>query len=65
MNYSITQKNLYKNTFNFNLKLLTDEKIEFTLNFLLNKIILCSRNFGKVGSKRINESIKMHLKNSG
>ncbi|QMU99387.1 exodeoxyribonuclease V subunit alpha [Borrelia sp. A-FGy1] len=55
-------KSLYKNSYNFNLKLLTDEKIEHTINLLLKKIILCSRNFGKVGTKRINESIKMHLK---
>ena len=59
LNYTTT---LYENISGFNLKLLTDEKIESILNILINKTILCSRNLGKFGTKRINESIKTHLK---
>ncbi|WKC58175.1 exodeoxyribonuclease V subunit alpha [Borrelia sp. P9F1] len=59
LNYT---KTLYKKTSSFNLKLLTDEKIESIISILTTQTILCSRNFGKFGTKRINESIKMHLK---
>ncbi|UER67784.1 exodeoxyribonuclease V subunit alpha [Borrelia sp. BU AG58] len=59
LNYT---KTLYKNTYSFNLNLLTDDKIESILDVLTKKTILCSRNFGKFGTKRVNESIKMYLK---
>ncbi|WP_445436086.1 exodeoxyribonuclease V subunit alpha [Candidatus Borreliella tachyglossi] len=59
LNYT---KNLYNNILNFDLKSLRNEEIESILNVLLNKTILCSRNIGKFGTKRINEIIKMHLK---
>ncbi|AHH12655.1 Exodeoxyribonuclease V alpha chain [Borrelia hermsii YBT] len=55
-------KNLYKNISNFELSSLNDKEIESIINPLLNNVILCSRNFGKFGTKRINEIIKLYLK---
>ncbi|UPA09322.1 exodeoxyribonuclease V subunit alpha [Borrelia nietonii YOR] len=55
-------KNLYKNISNFELSSLNDKGIESIINALLNNVILCSRNFGKFGTKRINEIIKLYLK---
>ncbi|AHH08601.1 exodeoxyribonuclease V subunit alpha [Borrelia anserina] len=55
-------KNLYKNISNFDLNSLENEEIKLIINTLLNSVILCSRNFGKFGTKRINEIIKLYLK---
>ncbi|AHE62943.1 exodeoxyribonuclease V subunit alpha [Borrelia parkeri] len=55
-------KNLYKNISNFDLNSLNNKKIESIINALLSNVILCSRNFGKFGTKRINEIIKLYLK---
>lgn len=57
-------KNLYKNISNFDLNSLENEEIKLIINTLLNSVILCSRNFGKFGTKRINEIIKLYLKKS-
>ncbi|AHH10815.1 exodeoxyribonuclease V subunit alpha [Borrelia coriaceae] len=54
-------KNLYNKISNFNLNSLNDEEIESIINTLLNNVILCSRNLGKFGTKKINEIIKLYL----
>ncbi|QFP41738.1 exodeoxyribonuclease V subunit alpha [Borrelia miyamotoi] len=55
------RKNLYKDISNFDLNLLKDKEVESIINILLNSIILCSKNFGRFGIKRINEIIKLDL----
>ncbi|BDU62700.1 exodeoxyribonuclease V subunit alpha [Candidatus Borrelia fainii] len=59
LNYT---KDLYKNISNFDLNSLNNKEIESIINALLNNVILCSKNFGKFGTKIINEIIKSHLK---
>ncbi|AIJ29980.1 exodeoxyribonuclease V subunit alpha [Borreliella valaisiana] len=54
--------NLYKKIPTFNLKLLKESKIETILETLLENIILSSKNFGKFGTKTLNEIIKTYLK---
>lgn len=54
--------NLYGKISTFNLKLLKDSKIETILETLLENIILSSKNFGKFGTKTLNEIIKTYLK---
>ncbi|EEF81430.1 exodeoxyribonuclease V subunit alpha [Borreliella valaisiana] len=54
--------NLYKKIPTFNLKLLKKSKIETILETLLENIILSSKNFGKFGTKTLNEIIKTYLK---
>ncbi|WKC79085.1 exodeoxyribonuclease V subunit alpha [Borreliella turdi] len=54
--------NLYKKITTFNLKLLQESKIEKILETLLENIILSSKNFGKFGTKKLNEIIKNYLK---
>lgn len=54
--------NLYRKIPTFNLKLLKESKIETILETLLENIILSSKNFGKFGTKTLNEIIKNHLK---
>ncbi|WKC75422.1 exodeoxyribonuclease V subunit alpha [Borreliella yangtzensis] len=54
--------NLYKKIPTFNLKLLKESKIEAILETLLENIILSSKNFGKFGTKTLNEIIKTYLK---
>ncbi|WNY66060.1 exodeoxyribonuclease V subunit alpha [Borreliella andersonii] len=54
--------NLYRKIPTFNLKLLKESKIETILETLLENIILSSKNFGKFGTKTLNEIIKIHLK---
>ncbi|WP_151060265.1 exodeoxyribonuclease V subunit alpha [Borreliella turdi] len=54
--------NLYKKITTFNLKLLQESKIEKILETLLENIILSSKNFGKFGTKTLNEIIKNYLK---
>lgn len=54
--------NLYKKIPTFNLKLLKESKIETILETLLENIILSSKNFGKFGTKTLNEIIKNYLK---
>lgn len=54
--------NLYRKIPNFNLKLLKESKIETILETLLENIILSSKNFGKFGTKTLNEIIKNYLK---
>ena len=56
------RKNLYKNISNFDLNLLTNKEVESIINTLLNNTILCSKNFGRFGTKKINEIIKLDLK---
>ncbi|ASQ29378.1 exodeoxyribonuclease V subunit alpha [Borrelia miyamotoi] len=56
------RKNLYKDISNFDLNSLKDKEVESIINILLNTIILCSKNFGRFGIKRINEIIKLDLK---
>ncbi|AAX17950.1 exodeoxyribonuclease V subunit alpha [Borrelia turicatae] len=55
-------KDLYKKISNFDLNSLNNKEIESIINALLSNVILCSRNFGKFGTKRINEIIKLYLK---
>ncbi|WP_024653415.1 exodeoxyribonuclease V subunit alpha [Borrelia persica] len=55
-------KKLYNNISHFNLDSLHDREIESIINTLLNNIILCSTNFGKFGTQKINEIIKLYLK---
>ncbi|UPA18099.1 exodeoxyribonuclease V subunit alpha [Borrelia puertoricensis] len=55
-------KNLYKKIYNFDLNSLNNKEIKLIINALLSNVILCSRNFGKFGTKRINEIIKLYLK---
>nr|WP_267914937.1 exodeoxyribonuclease V subunit alpha [Borreliella garinii] len=47
--------NLYRKIPTFNLKLLKESKIETILETLLENIILSSKNFGKFGTKTLNE----------
>ncbi|WP_210359987.1 exodeoxyribonuclease V subunit alpha [Borreliella garinii] len=54
--------NLYRKIPTFNLKLLKESKIETILETLLENIILSSKNFGKFGTKTLNEIIKNYLK---
>ncbi|WKC76330.1 exodeoxyribonuclease V subunit alpha [Borreliella valaisiana] len=54
--------NLYKKIPTFNLKLLKESNIETILETLLENIILSSKNFGKFGTKTLNEIIKTYLK---
>ncbi|WP_215535450.1 exodeoxyribonuclease V subunit alpha [Borreliella bavariensis] len=54
--------NLYRKISTFNLKLLKESKIETILETLLENIILSSKNFGKFGTKTLNEIIKNYLK---
>ncbi|SCW27255.1 DNA helicase/exodeoxyribonuclease V, alpha subunit [Borreliella japonica] len=54
--------NLYRKISTFNLKLLKESKIETILETLLENIILSSKNFGKFGTKTLNEIIKTYLK---
>ncbi|AAU07482.1 MULTISPECIES: exodeoxyribonuclease V subunit alpha [Borreliella] len=54
--------NLYRKIPTFNLKLLKESKIETMLETLLENIILSSKNFGKFGTKTLNEIIKNYLK---
>ncbi|MBB6207721.1 exodeoxyribonuclease V subunit alpha [Borreliella lanei] len=54
--------NLYKKISTFNLKLLKESKIETILETLLENIILSSKNFGKFGTKTLNDIIKNYLK---
>ncbi|WPM05705.1 exodeoxyribonuclease V subunit alpha [Borreliella sinica] len=54
--------NLYREIPTFNLKLLKESKIETILETLLENIILSSKNFGKFGTKTLNEIIKTYLK---
>ncbi|OJH15048.1 exodeoxyribonuclease V subunit alpha [Borreliella bissettiae] len=54
--------NLYKKIPTFNLKLLKESKIEIILETLLENIILSSKNFGKFGTKTLNEIIKTYLR---
>ncbi len=54
--------NLYRKIPTFNLKLLKESKIETILETLLENIILSSKNFGKFGTKTLNEIIKTYLK---
>lgn len=54
--------NLYRKIPTFNLKLLEESKIETILETLLENIILSSKNFGKFGTKTLNEIIKNYLK---
>lgn len=54
--------NLYIKIPTFNLKLLKESKIETILETLLENIILSSKNFGKFGTKTLNEIIKNYLK---
>ncbi|WP_024654892.1 exodeoxyribonuclease V subunit alpha [Borrelia hispanica] len=55
-------KKLYNNISNFNLNSLNDKEIESIIHTLLSNIILCSKNFGKFGTQKINEIIKLYLK---
>ncbi|WP_421622611.1 exodeoxyribonuclease V subunit alpha [Borrelia sp. MN22-0132] len=55
-------KDLYKKISNFDLNSLNNKEIKLIINALLSNVILCSRNFGKFGTKRINEIIKLYLK---
>ncbi|APQ14957.1 exodeoxyribonuclease V subunit alpha [Borreliella garinii] len=54
--------NLYRKIPTFNLKLLKESRIETILETLLENIILSSKNFGKFGTKTLNEIIKNYLK---
>ncbi|WKC80003.1 exodeoxyribonuclease V subunit alpha [Borreliella tanukii] len=54
--------NLYEKIPTFDLKLLQESKIETILETLLENIILSSKNFGKFGTKTLNEIIKTYLK---
>lgn len=54
--------NLYRKIPTFNLKLLKESKIETILETLLENIILSSKNFGKFGTKTLNEIINNYLK---
>ncbi|WP_215540536.1 exodeoxyribonuclease V subunit alpha [Borreliella bavariensis] len=54
--------NSYRKIPTFNLKLLKESKIETILETLLENIILSSKNFGKFGTKTLNEIIKNYLK---
>lgn len=54
--------NLYRKIPTFNLKLLKESKIETILETLLENIILSSKNFGKFGTKTLNQIIKNYLK---
>ncbi|WP_324280749.1 exodeoxyribonuclease V subunit alpha [Borreliella garinii] len=54
--------NLYRKIPTFNLKLVKESKIETILETLLENIILSSKNFGKFGTKTLNEIIKNYLK---
>ncbi|BCR22042.1 exodeoxyribonuclease V subunit alpha [Borrelia sp. HM] len=56
------RKNLYKDISNFDLNSLKDQEVESIINTLLNNTILCSKNFGRFGTKKINEIIKLDLK---